>query len=59
MIYDINRFHFFAMLMQLFSGLFGAQILFSIFGNYVPNWKCSLKGVDDGVSYFYNFNVKS
>ncbi|CAJ0598389.1 unnamed protein product [Cylicocyclus nassatus] len=38
--YDLNRFHLIVLSTWLVGVFFGAQMLFAIFSNYLPKWKC-------------------
>ncbi|KAL7078014.1 hypothetical protein ACQ4LE_002464 [Meloidogyne hapla] len=40
--FGFNRFHYCVLLCWLFGIFFGAQMLFPIFSNYIPKWKCLL-----------------
>uniref|UniRef100_A0A914DUY0 Major facilitator superfamily (MFS) profile domain-containing protein n=1 Tax=Acrobeloides nanus TaxID=290746 RepID=A0A914DUY0_9BILA len=40
MLFNVNRFHFFVMLAWQFSIFFGSQMLFPIFSNYIPKYRC-------------------
>ncbi|KAI6171116.1 hypothetical protein M3Y97_01063900 [Aphelenchoides bicaudatus] len=39
--YNITRFHVFVMIYWQFSKFMAAQMLFPIFSNYVPKWRCN------------------
>ncbi|KAF7627328.1 MFS domain-containing protein [Meloidogyne graminicola] len=40
--FDFNRFHFYILLCWQFGIFFAAQMVFPIFSNYLPKWKCNL-----------------
>ncbi|VDD95558.1 unnamed protein product [Enterobius vermicularis] len=44
MFFEINRFHLFVLITWQFSIFFGSQMIFSIFSNYTPRWRCGSKG---------------
>ncbi|VDN60386.1 unnamed protein product [Dracunculus medinensis] len=41
MIFNINRFYFFALLTWQFALFFSSQMIYPIFSNYLPKWRCS------------------
>ncbi|VDN35359.1 unnamed protein product [Gongylonema pulchrum] len=41
MLFNINRFHLFVLLTWQFSIFFASQMIFPIFSNYVPPWRCN------------------
>ncbi|CAG9536879.1 unnamed protein product, partial [Cercopithifilaria johnstoni] len=41
MIYSINRFHIFVLITWQFSIFFASQMIYPIFLNYIPQWRCS------------------
>lgn len=40
-LFNINRFHLFAMTFWLLAKFLTAQMMFPIFSNYVPKWRCT------------------
>ncbi|KAI6215476.1 hypothetical protein M3Y94_00389200 [Aphelenchoides besseyi] len=40
MLFKINRFHAFALVTWQFAIFFASQLIFPIFSNYVPKWRC-------------------
>uniref|UniRef100_A0A158R4N3 MFS domain-containing protein n=1 Tax=Syphacia muris TaxID=451379 RepID=A0A158R4N3_9BILA len=40
MLFDINLFHLFVLITWQFSIFFGSQMIFPIFSNYTPRWRC-------------------
>ncbi|KHN79445.1 Uncharacterized protein F23F12.3 [Toxocara canis] len=41
MLFNINKFHLFVLLTWQFSIFFASQMIYPIFSNYVPQWRCS------------------
>ena len=40
MLFEINRFHALVLLTWQFAILFASQMIFPIFSNYIPKWRC-------------------
>nr|CAD2194159.1 unnamed protein product [Meloidogyne enterolobii] len=38
--FNFNRFHYCVLLCWLFGIFFATQMIFSVFSNYIPKWKC-------------------
>uniref|UniRef100_A0A0R3RLQ1 MFS domain-containing protein n=1 Tax=Elaeophora elaphi TaxID=1147741 RepID=A0A0R3RLQ1_9BILA len=42
MLYSANRFHIFVLITWQFSIFFASQMIYPIFSNYIPQWRCSV-----------------
>uniref|UniRef100_A0A914NGY3 Uncharacterized protein n=1 Tax=Meloidogyne incognita TaxID=6306 RepID=A0A914NGY3_MELIC len=45
--FNFNRFHYCVLLCWLFGIFFATQMIFSVFSNYIPKWKCLLNNTSN------------